>query len=82
MTAGTASWLLAPHLSGDGTEEETAMAAATQPDGRTSASVEVLTDDEADTTALVADLDRDSIVPPNEWLTAPASAVVDLEACR
>lgn len=40
-------------------------------------SVEVLTDEEAETVTFVADFDRDSIVPPTEWITVRSEDLVE-----
>jgi len=39
--------------------------------------VEVLTDEEAETVTFVADFDRDSIVPPTEWITVRREDLVE-----
>lgn len=58
------------------------MSTTAYPSDQASASVEVLTDDDAGTVTFVADFERDGTVPPTEWLTAAAEDVVDLAAHR
>jgi hypothetical protein len=58
------------------------MSTTAHPSDRTSAGVEVLTDDDAGTVTFVADFDRDGTVPPTEWMTAKSEDVVDLAAHR
>jgi len=44
--------------------------------------IEVLSDEASETVTFVADLERDSIVPPTEWITAHREDTVDVLAKR
>ena len=44
--------------------------------------IEVLPNEELGTVTYVADLERESIVPPTEWITVDREATVDILAMR
>jgi hypothetical protein len=44
--------------------------------------IEVLSNEELGTVTYVADLERDSIVPPTEWITVDEDTTVDVLAKR
>jgi hypothetical protein len=56
------------------------MSTLSPPQDQGSSAVEVLTNDQAGTVTFVSDRDTSSGVPPTEWLTVSADAVVSVEA--